>query len=164
VTVGTATPERAAASIEPSLETGGSTLAAARAALAIAFGPVEARGFAVRLWDGSIDAPPGPAPQFTLVVRRPGALRRALLPPSELALVEAYLRDDLDAEGDLGAAGRLGDLAASRLRTPRALLALVRALRALPTDDTAFEAGDDPGGSAPRAARDRERKAHSVRR
>jgi cyclopropane-fatty-acyl-phospholipid synthase len=164
VTVGTATPDRAAASIEPSLETGGSTLAAARAALAIAFGPVEARGVAVRFWVGSIDAPPGPAPQFTLVVRRPGALRRALLPPSELALVEAYLRDDLDAEGDLGAAGRLGDLAASRLRTPRALLALVRALRALPTDDTAFEAGDDPGGSAPRAARLRGVKAHSRRR
>ena len=164
MTVGTATPNRAAASVEPSPETGGSTLAAARAALAIAFGPVEARGFAVRLWDGTIDAPPGATLPFTLVVRRPGALRRAFLPPSELALVEAYLRDDLDAEGDLGAAGRLGDLAASRLRAPRALLALVRALCALPTDDAASAAGDDPEGSAPRAARLRGAKAHSRRR
>ena len=70
---------------------------------------------------------------FTLVVRRAGALRRALLPPSELALVEAYLRDDLDAEGDLGAAGRLGDLAATRLRSPRALLeARARVARGCP--------------------------------
>jgi cyclopropane-fatty-acyl-phospholipid synthase len=111
------------------------SLSAARAALTAAFGPVEDRGFAVRLWDGTIDSPADASPPFTLIVRRPGALRRALLPPSELALVEAYLRDDLDAEGDLGEAGRLGDLAASRLRSPRNLATLVRALRALPTND-----------------------------
>ena len=166
MSAGTATPGRAAAPVEPRSGTGSSTLAAARAALAIAFGPVAARGFAVRLWDGSVDAPTGAAPPFTLVVRRPGALRRALLPPSELALVEAYLRDDLDAEGDLGAAGRLGDLAASHLRAPRALLALVRALWALPKEDgaPASARADDPGQPVRRAFRLLRARPHSQRR
>ncbi|HEX7981304.1 MAG TPA: cyclopropane-fatty-acyl-phospholipid synthase family protein [Gemmatimonadaceae bacterium] len=110
-------------------------LATAREALEIAFGPVQARGFAVRLWDDSVDQPTGGQAPFTLIVRRAGALRRALLPPSELALVEAYLRDDFDSEGNLGEAGRLGDLAATRLRSPRRLARLVRVLRKLPTDD-----------------------------
>jgi cyclopropane-fatty-acyl-phospholipid synthase len=87
-----------------------------------------------------------------------------MLPPSELALVEAYLRDDLDVEGNLGAAGRLGDLAASRLRSPRALLALVRALRALPTDDLAPAADDSAAGTARVAPRLPGAKAHSRRR
>jgi len=99
--VGATTPTIPVAPVEPPAHDDSRSLAAARAALAIAFGPVEARGFAVRLWDGSVDEPAGSASPFTLVVRRPGALRRALLPPSELALVEAYLRDDLDLEGDL---------------------------------------------------------------
>ena len=164
MTVGTATPPHPVASAGPPTQADGRSLAAARAALAIAFGPVEARGFAVRLWDDSVDAPEGSTPPFTLVVRRPGALRRALLPPSELALVEAYLRDDLDAEGDLGAAGRLGDLAAARLRSPRALLALVRALRALPADDVTPPTGDAPAGSTRRAPRLLGSKAHSRER
>ena len=116
MSVTTATPTRSVTPVAPP-QTDPRSLAAARAALAIAFGRVEARGFAVRLWDGSVDAPAGSAVPFTLVVRRPGALRRALLPPSELALVEAYLRDDLDAEGDIGEAGRLGDLAGVKLAT-----------------------------------------------
>jgi cyclopropane-fatty-acyl-phospholipid synthase len=164
VTVGTATPTRSVTPAAPPADTDTRSLAAARAALAIAFGPVEARGFAVRLWDGSVDAPAGGDAPFTLVVRRPGALRRALLPPSELALVEAYLRDDLDTEGDLGAAGRLGDLAAARLRSPRALLALVRALRALPADDLAPTTEEETAGSARRAPRLLGTRAHSRQR
>jgi cyclopropane-fatty-acyl-phospholipid synthase len=140
-------------------------LFAARNALAIAFGPVEERGFAIRLWDDSVDSPSGGAP-FTLVVRRPGALRRALLPPSEIALVEAYLRDDLDGEGDFAEAGRLGDLAAERLRSPRALGRLVRALIALPRDDLAPASGDahDSSGGTRRAASLFGIRRHSRRR
>jgi cyclopropane-fatty-acyl-phospholipid synthase len=110
-------------------------LAAARRALAIAFGPPAERGFAVRLWDGSMDGDAGAESQFTFVVRRPGALRRALLPPSELALVEAYLRDDLDIEGDLESAGTIADVAARHLGSFGALTGLIRALRSLPTGD-----------------------------
>ncbi len=162
--MGTATPTSSAAPVPTPASADRRALAAARAALAIAFGPAEARGFAVRLWDGSVDTSAGVAAPFTLVVRRAGALRRALLPPSELALVEAYLRDDLDAEGDLGAAGRLGDLAASRLRSPRALLALVRALRALPADDLTSPTTDANGDTARRAPRLSGRKSHSRER
>ena len=128
-------------------------LAAARDALETAFGPVRERGFAVRLWDDSVDQPAGGATPFTLVVRRAGALRRALLPPSELALVEAYLRDDIDAEGALGEAGRLGDLAAARLRSPRRLARLVRALRRLPTNDLPRAHADEGDADAPRRVR-----------
>ena len=147
MTTGTATPPSATPVVAPPVTHDQRTIAAARAALAIAFGPVESRGFAVRLWDGSVDAPNELHVPFTLVVRRAGALRRALLPPSELALVEAYLRDDLDAEGDLGAAGALGDLAAACLRSPRAIARLVRALRLLPTDD--LESAHDGSATAP---------------
>ena len=166
---GTATPIRSAARAAPAVESDVGSIAAAREALAIVFGPVHARGFAVRLWDGSADDPADGSAPFTLVVRRAGALRRALLPPSELALVEAYLRDDLDTEGDLGAAGRLGDIAASRLRSPRALARLVHVLRTLPANDRAPAAGasrdDERRAAPPRAARrhTRRRDASTVR-
>ena len=164
MTTSTATPVRSAAPVAPWPEPDTGSLAAARAVLAIVFGPAERRGFAVRLWDGSVDEPLDGSAPFTLVVRRPGALRRALLPPSELALVEAYLNDDLDVDGDLGAAGRLGDVAASRLRSPRALARLVRVLRALPTDDIARETADARAGEARRAAPPRASLRHTPRR
>jgi cyclopropane-fatty-acyl-phospholipid synthase len=66
--------------------------------------------------------------------------------------VEAYLRDDLDAEGDLGEAGRLGDLAATRLRSPRALARLVRVLRRLPTDDLPPTSDQGENAATPRRA------------
>lgn len=69
------------------------------------------RDFALRLWDGtSVPANPGEEARFTLVLNRPGALRRMLLPPTELALGEAYLDGDFDIEGDIIAAMRLGDV------------------------------------------------------
>jgi cyclopropane-fatty-acyl-phospholipid synthase len=144
---------RPAPSLPASTPNDAAALAAAREALAIAFGPVHERGFAVRWWDDSVDASPGRAAPFTLVVRRAGALRRALLPPSELALVEAYLRDDIDAEGSLGEAGRLGDLAASHLRSPRTLARLVRVLRRLPTDDVPPTRVDADAADSPRRVR-----------
>ena len=122
-------------------------LAAAREALAILFGPAERRRFAVRLWDGSVDGPARDAARFTLVVRHAAALRRAFLPPSELALVEAYLHDDLDVEGDLEAAGTLGDDAAAALRSPRAAARLARVLLSLPRVGDRVD--DDGRGPAP---------------
>ncbi|HMM43080.1 MAG TPA: hypothetical protein PKA95_14375 [Thermomicrobiales bacterium] len=104
------------------------------------FGPAEERGFAVRLWDGSVDGS-GDAARFTLVLRRPEVARRMLLPPSELAIGEAYLRDDFDIEGDIEAATALADHIAVALRSPVRAARLLRLLLKLP-------AGDDELGIA----------------
>jgi cyclopropane-fatty-acyl-phospholipid synthase len=112
------------------------------------FGPPEQRTFAVRLWDGTMETPaPTSAPRFTLMLRRPGALRRMLLPPTELALAEAYLRDDFDVEGDLEAAAGLEDALAARLGSPRALARLLGHLLRLPAHD-AQPGQPDPGRPA----------------
>jgi cyclopropane-fatty-acyl-phospholipid synthase len=56
--------------------------------------------FALRFWDGTVEGPKASfEPGFTLVLRRPGVLRRMLLAPADLALGEAYLHGDFDVEG-----------------------------------------------------------------
>jgi cyclopropane-fatty-acyl-phospholipid synthase len=118
------------------------------------YGP---RDFAVRLWDGSTwRADEGEPVRFTLVLRHPGALRAMLLPPSELALGEAYLYDDVDIEGDVEAVFPLADyLLAGRSLGAAERLRLAGRLRALP---------DRNGSRADRrAARLRGRK-HSLAR
>lgn len=71
------------------------------------------RSFAVRFWDGSewsyLDQP-----QFTLVLKQPGALRSMFTSPSELTLGEAFIHDDFEVEGDLEAAFEFGDFLLSR--------------------------------------------------
>ncbi len=97
-----------------------------------ALGSFHPRDFSFRLWDGSVwDAEPGEPSRFTMVLRNPGALRTMFLSPSELALGEAYLYNDLDIEGDIGSAFLLADRLvrmrlglAERLRFARLLLAL----------------------------------------
>lgn len=80
----------------------------------------EDRDFAVRFWDGrSIRAAGDRPPRFTLVIAKPGALRRMLLPPSDLALGEAFVRGDFDVEGDIFAAVDLGERLAALPLTAR---------------------------------------------
>jgi cyclopropane-fatty-acyl-phospholipid synthase len=103
--------------------------ARALALLVRAFG--DGRDFAIRFWDGrALRTPGGVPPRFTLVIRHPGALRRMLLPPTDLAIGEAYVRGDFDIEGDLFAAvalpDRLGSVALSPLGWLRTLSRLAR--------------------------------------
>jgi cyclopropane-fatty-acyl-phospholipid synthase len=99
------------------------------------FGPVDQREFAVRLWNGDAEKPATVSePPFTLVLNDAGSLRRMMLPPSELSMVEAYLHGDIDVEGRLEAASSLADAVAERLRSPRTLARLARRLLALPSD------------------------------
>jgi len=100
-----------------------------------AFGPARTRNFAVRLWNGETQ-PSGSTskPAFTLVLHHPGSLRRMFLPPSELSMVESYLRGDIDVDGDLESASTIADEMAQRLGSMRTLARLTRHLLALPSD------------------------------
>lgn len=105
----------------------------ARRVAAETFGPPQERPFSIRYWDGSSErAATTAASTFTLVIRRPGALRGMLLPPSQLALGEAFLRGDIDLEGDLEAAAPIARVVADRLSSPRRLTRLIRLLLRLP--------------------------------
>ena len=109
----------------------------AQAAMAALFGAPDTRRFAVRYWDGTVEQPiaaDAPPAAFTLVIPSPGALRRTFLAPSELHLGEAYVRGDIDVEGNLEAAVEVGDTIRTQLASPATLLHAVRELLALPRD------------------------------
>ncbi len=132
------------------------------------FGPAQERSFCVRLWDGTQEGPAtahGESPAFTLVLRRPGALRRMLLPPSELALGEAYLRDDFDIEGEMEAATSLGGNRAGKMQSLLSLARLAMKLRALPADDLPDAAARTRSPSRPVSGRlhSRSRDSAAVR-
>ena len=72
------------------------------AVLDMVFGTDAERSYDIRLWDGSIGrGTSAPRADFSLMVRRRGALRRMLLPPSELSIVEACISNDIDIEGNV---------------------------------------------------------------
>lgn len=131
----------------------------ARRVVAETFGLPQERRFSVRYWDGSSEpAASEPDSAFTLVIRRPGALRGMLFPPSQLAFGEAFLRGDIDLEGDLEAAAPIARMVADRLSSAHRLARLVRLLFRLP-----------PSGRTEAAVRPRHRsrlwqRRHSQRR
>ncbi len=68
------------------------------------FGWIEPRDFAIRLWDGNTWGPDADLePSFTVVLRRPSALRRMLMKPTEENFAECYISGEFDLEGDLEA-------------------------------------------------------------
>jgi cyclopropane-fatty-acyl-phospholipid synthase len=110
------------------------------AALRTLFGEPDERDFAVRYWDGTIEGPTG-NPSLTLVLKHPGALRRMLLPPTELSVTEAYIRDDIDVEGELERATHLGDVMALRIRPSIFVRRILPHLLALPAGRPDLAAG-----------------------
>lgn len=101
-------------------------------ALATLFGSPAERDFDVRYWDGTVEPAGNRLAPFTLVLNDPSALRQMLLPPTELAIVEAYLSGAVDVEGELSAAVTLGDAIKSRVSSARTLASLTRDLITLP--------------------------------
>jgi len=113
-------------------------LSRCRVVLAAIFGEPEERPFDVKFWDGSIDRGNNPRSPFTFVLTRPAALRRMLLPPSELSIVESYLSGDVEIEGSMEAASNLADMIGNRLRSPMKIASLAALVLQLPG-----EADDD---------------------
>src|SRR4026208_616292 len=60
-----------------------------RAVLTALFGELHERPFDVRFWDGSVDRGENPQAPFTLVLNRPGGVRRMRPPPTEMPLAES---------------------------------------------------------------------------
>jgi cyclopropane-fatty-acyl-phospholipid synthase len=99
-------------------------------------------------------------PEFTLAFADAGALRRAFRPPIELSLGEAYVRGDLDIDGDL----RAGYAAMRRVIegpwSNARVRALTRAWLRLPRAHHArWGAGRAPARLRTRDARERDRRA-----
>ena len=139
-------------------------LSHARAICALIFGPAGTRRFHIRFWDGVTEAAAGGPAPFTFVVHRAGGLRRMLLPPNELTIIEALLAGDVDIEGDIEAAMWMGDGINARLRSPATLFALARHLRALPRHDAladvrALRAEHTVGRAGARHVPERDREA-----
>lgn len=132
----------------PAVDRAAAPLAAARAAVAAVFGEPASRSVAVRYWDGSVELPGGGRePRCTVVIPSASRLRRALLPPSEIGLAEAFVRGDLDVDGDIEVATAMADDVRARLRQPRAAFRALGALLALPRAEKGTSA------SHPRASR-----------
>ncbi|HEY1951399.1 MAG TPA: cyclopropane-fatty-acyl-phospholipid synthase family protein [Gemmatimonadaceae bacterium] len=115
-------------------------LAKCRDLLAALFGEPPERSFDVKFWDGSVDHGGNSQPPFTLVLNRPAALRRMLLPPNEMSIVESYLSGDVEIEGSMEAASNLADMIGDRLHSPAKvarLIALVLQLPGKAADDLA---------------------------
>ena len=96
------------------------------------FGPPRERPFDVRFWDGATDHGMDPSPRFTLVLNRPAALRRMLLPPSEVSLVESYISGDIDIDGSMEAGAALLPLIRGRLHSAGAIAHLASLVLKLP--------------------------------
>jgi cyclopropane-fatty-acyl-phospholipid synthase len=134
------------------------------------FEGIQHQDFAVRLWDGTAWAPEGAGePGFTLVVKRPAALRRLLRAGSQAALAEAYLGDDLDIEGDIFAVPVVARAILQHRRHLRDRARLALRLLKLPKVDGADAAAQhddqpDSGASPTLRAPDLRGELHSVER
>src|SRR3954469_2219929 len=111
-------------------------VAATVAALDLVFGADAERNYDIRLWDGTVGrGTREPRADFALNVRRRGALRRMLLPPSELSIVEAFISNDIDIEGNVESAMGLGDVVGTRIQSLAGIMKVIPNVLALPRDD-----------------------------
>jgi cyclopropane-fatty-acyl-phospholipid synthase len=114
-----------------------SILTRARRVVDQGFGPARQRPFSVRYWNGYLETGGlDPDNRTTLVIRAPGVLRTIFIRPSELALSEAFLRGDLEVEGELEPAVSFGHRLGRRLSTLAILAQLAWLASRLPANGT----------------------------
>ena len=134
-----------------------------RAILDSTFGRTGCSDFAVRLWDDTWwPAPPVKPPVFTLVLKQPSSLRDLLLARDDLGPGEAYMRGDIDVEGDIHAAIALVErLRQVHLPLPERL-AIAARLLALPRghSTTVYTAAAHTNGRLHSLRRDRSAVRH----
>ncbi len=131
--------------------------------LPILFSGCRPRNFAVRLWDGTVLKPePAREPVFTLVINRPGALRRMFWRMSDLALGESYIYGDFDIEGDFESAFALEEYLGGLCLGVADRLRCARKMMKLPTDDrpSTGKRSIDLSGAPHSLGRDREAVKH----
>ncbi len=109
----------------------------------------------VRLWDGTA-WPDGRQREATLLLKHPGALRNMFLPPTEVGVAEAYLRDDFDVEGNMESVFHSAYVLANLARGLASKARVIAALRSLP--------GDTPNVVTARGAAKLGGKRHSIAR
>lgn len=133
---------------------------AAEAAVRRVHALLEQRGgaIAVRLWNGTELGPPDAS--FRLVLHHPWSLRQMLLPPTDLAVGEAYIFGAIDVEGSMVAALH----AVARLRQATTLTWSERAhaarqLLSLPRPPGRRDAGRGPGLSGRTHSKTRDAEA-----
>lgn len=102
--------------------------------------------FAVRLPDGALIEPEGQTPRFTLVLRHPELLAKVAASADWRTLGEAYMRDELDVEGDMEAVYPVAELLQERFGV----------------GGTASAAGLDPFASASPESHTKARDAEAV--
>ena len=83
-------------------------------------------------------------PEYTLVIRDPGLLRRLVLRPDPLLLADAYFRGVIDVEGDLYSALALKDHFEAVSLTWRDKLALWRDALMLRVSELDLDVHEDP--------------------
>jgi len=104
--------------------------------LDLVFGAPFERTYDIRLWDEtSYRGSASPRADFSLHIRRRGALRRLLLPPSELSIVEAFISNDIDIDGNVESAMGLADAIGKRIQSFGRIAGLIPKVLALPRDD-----------------------------
>ncbi len=121
----------------------------------------EAFDLAVRLWDGSWGAAETQGAVTTLVLTHPGALRRILGYPLDVAMGEAFIRGDFQVDGDLEAAFKV--IQQRGRPSPREVLALGRLAARLPKTEPPAVAPLRPArlrGAKHSQGRDRQAIAH----
>jgi cyclopropane-fatty-acyl-phospholipid synthase len=106
--------------------------------LDLAFGPPSSRNYDMRLWEGTTQRGGViPAADYSITFARRGALRRMLLPPSELSIVEAIISGDVEIEGNMESAMGLSDVVSKNVQSAGGIAKLVARVVALPKDDEA---------------------------